>query len=366
MAERVFLHIGAPKTGTTYLQQVLYRNREALEAAGVLYPRVSGDAHHTALWDLREVWGKREFGQDIRGHWNRTVALVREWDGPTAVMSSELFVYAEPAICRRALSAFGDTEVHVVYTARDLLRQAPAVWQERVKNQHTLGYDEFLDDVLGQAKSSMAKGFWSAQDTPAALKRWSQGLPPGRVHVVTTPPSGTPPATLWRRFATVVGIDGRDYDTDVPLANTSMSVLAAEVLRRFNIRHGEQMTPLQYRRIVRRGLFERLAGLVSDPTRLTLTTQQRAELAKRGSEMAATISRRGYDVVGSLDELVPATSSRLPSDDASSQRRPVDVTDADVSDALMDVVDDLLRANDRRKQRRKAKRRSGKATRQGT
>ncbi len=32
---RIYLHIGVPKTGTTYLQDVLYRNRDVLAAAGI-------------------------------------------------------------------------------------------------------------------------------------------------------------------------------------------------------------------------------------------------------------------------------------------------------------------------------------------
>lgn len=363
MAERLFLHIGAPKTGTTYLQQVMYRNQAALEKAGVLYPRISSDAHHTALWDLRGAGDRREFGQDIRGHWERTVSLVRGWEGPTAVLSSELFVYADPASCKRALTAFGDTEVHVVYTARDLVRQAPAVWQERIKNQHTLGYDAFLDDILGEATSRMAIGFWSAQDIPSALERWSQGLPPKNVHVVITPPSGAPATTLWQRFATVIGIDADDYDTDVPAANTSLSVLAAEVLRRYNVRHGEQMTALQYRRTVRRGLVARLADLGTDGTRLTLTRKQHVELARRGRQIAEAIGERGYDVVGSLDELILAAPSRQHFAGPPSEKGPSDVTNAEVSKALLDIVDDLLREKSDGKQRRKnKKRRKGERT----
>jgi hypothetical protein len=33
---RVFLHIGAPKTGTTYLQDVLWSNKAELSRRGVL------------------------------------------------------------------------------------------------------------------------------------------------------------------------------------------------------------------------------------------------------------------------------------------------------------------------------------------
>ncbi len=38
MAEVVYLHVGAPKTGTTYLQNRLAANQAALAARGVSYP----------------------------------------------------------------------------------------------------------------------------------------------------------------------------------------------------------------------------------------------------------------------------------------------------------------------------------------
>ena len=38
MAERVYLHVGLPKTATTYLQTILWANREVLEEQGVRLP----------------------------------------------------------------------------------------------------------------------------------------------------------------------------------------------------------------------------------------------------------------------------------------------------------------------------------------
>ena len=35
MTDRVVLHVGAPKSGTTYLQAILERNRDAFARAGV-------------------------------------------------------------------------------------------------------------------------------------------------------------------------------------------------------------------------------------------------------------------------------------------------------------------------------------------
>ena len=38
MPQQVFIHIGAPKSGTTYLQSVIWANKERLAERGVLVP----------------------------------------------------------------------------------------------------------------------------------------------------------------------------------------------------------------------------------------------------------------------------------------------------------------------------------------
>lgn len=348
MSDRVYLHIGAPKTGTTYLQQVMNKNRQALRRAGVLYPKVAGDAHHTALWDLRGLAERRDFGQDIRGHWDKVVQAAVEWDGPTTVLSSELFVYADAKLAARVLGAFSGSEVHVIYTARDLVRQVPAVWQERVKNRQTLPYEKFVADVLGKAKTGMAKTFWNAQDAAAALERWSQGVDRRHVHVVTAAPSGAAPEELWNRFARVIGVDGRDFPADVPAVNTSLSVTAAELLRQFNLRHGQHMTILRYRKLVRRGLLDILTQAVHDESRLGLSVAERQALGVRARECVATLQSAGYDISGSWDDLLLSdvggrgAGGRSPG--------PGDVTDTEVVDGLLDVVFELLKYQRRLKE----------------
>lgn len=346
MSERVFVHIGAPKTGTTYLQQALHQNREQLKAAGVFYPTIAGDAHHTTLWDLRNLSEKRKFGQDIRGHWDTTVRLAQQWTGHTTVISSELFVYLEDEMARRVLDAWGDAEVHVIYTARDLVRQVPAVWQERMKNGRTLPYGDFVADVLGKSKTGMAQGFWKAQDAEGVLARWSHGIDPRQVHVVTGPLSGSAPDLLWHRFASVLGVDGGQYPAKVSAANPSIGVTSAELLRRLNVRHGQHLTVLRYRRIVRRGLFDVLADAVDDRTKLELTARQRQALFNRSVQKVDAIEKAGYDVVGSLDELVPPEPTQAEKNQPPA-RSPDDVPDDEVLDALLDVVFGLLKARHR-------------------
>ena len=64
MTRRVYLHVGAPKTGTTYLQDRLAANRNELARHDVHYPLGLHASHFRAALDLLDLsWGgQREDG----------------------------------------------------------------------------------------------------------------------------------------------------------------------------------------------------------------------------------------------------------------------------------------------------------------
>jgi hypothetical protein len=353
---RVYLHIGAPKTGTTYLQAVCGRNREALQAAGVLYPDSFGDAHHKAVWDLRDTPDQREGTKGIEGSWQRLLDIANGAESDV-LLSSEHFVFALRRQVDRALSSF-DGEVHVVYTARDLVRQVPAVWQERVKNQKTVAYHEFVRSVI-DGSGPGAKSFWGAQDASRALERWSHGLDPQRIHVVTAPPAGSPSTLLWDRFASVLGLAGADFDaTAAGASNESLSMLQTELLRRYNERHAEGVPWPQYRRIMRRQIDVLTA--IDDGRRVALTPDEHAFFSTRAQDICAAIAHAGYDVVGDLDDLLPAP----PETDAGGDS-PTELSDSELLAASLDVVHQMLtaQADDKRAARKAARRRGARRAR---
>jgi hypothetical protein len=353
---RVYLHIGAPKTGTTYLQAACARNREQLRSAGVLYPDAFGDAHHKAVWDLRETPGQREDVKGIEGSWDRLVAVANT-TASNVLISSEHLVFALQAQLSRALSSF-DGEVHVVYTARDLVRQVPAVWQERVKNQKTMTYRTFVRSVM-EGSGPGAKSFWEGQDASRALQPWSDGVGADRVHLVTAPPPGSPPTLLWDRFVSALGLTGSDFDaTASEAANESLSMLQAELLRRYNVRHGDALPWPAYRLIVRRQINV-LAG-IDDGRKVVLAPEEYAFLSARAREICDAVAKAGYNVVGDLADLLPG-----PQPSVEGSEDPTELSDAELLDASLDVVHQMLtaQADEKRRAARRADRRGERGSR---
>src|SRR4051812_29898696 len=223
-----YVHIGAPKSGTTYLQMALWNNRETLRGNGVLYPGETFASHAHAVLDLTR---QRFFGHEdpaIPGAWDRMVEQIRAWNG-TAIISQELLSPARPDVIERALTSLAFSEVHLVYTARDLARQVPAAWQENVKNRYDQDFEEFVTSLRAPAEEmhTLAVGFWRMQDAADVLARWGGELPPEHVHLITIPSGSVPRDVLWSRFCAVTGLDPDAYGLPGDAANVSLGVSEA-------------------------------------------------------------------------------------------------------------------------------------------
>ncbi|MDT4916727.1 MAG: hypothetical protein QOH89_1427, partial [Pseudonocardiales bacterium] len=304
----VYLHIGAPKTGTTYLQNILFRNRAALRRDGLLYPGDAVRSHFWAAQDLRRMAFHGYAEPQVDGAWRRLIEDIRRFGG-NSVLDHELLAGASADQIDEALADLDFADVRIVFTARDLARQLPAAWQERVKNRDTMAYGTFLERVRdSRASDGPRRLFWPLHDVPTILARWSRNLPPDRVHLVTLPPAGGNPALLWQRFTGVLGIDPGRYDTAVARENTSLSAAEAAVLRALNEAIAETDIPWPvYRLAIKHGLSAALGGGTrKGAARIELPEDAYAWVTVWSRDAVAELSAAGYSVVGELAELIPA------------------------------------------------------------
>lgn len=327
----VLLHIGTPKTGTTYLQDVLWRNRSVLRRGGVLYPGQRPESHFLAVMDLQGAPAHRIGDPELTGSWERLLGQVRGWPG-TAVISHELLAPMDAERITRVHEELDFAEVHVVCTVRDLARQLPAVWQEDLKNRHSMRFAEFLDAARpdGGQRHWLGDLFWRMQDAPEVLRRWTAVLPSERVHVITVPPPGGSPTQLWERFAALLGVDPATVDAAPDAPNSSLGPAEAHLLRRINLALDPDLPWPVYERTVRRHLVDALARRPGGVSRITVPAADLGWVRERSKRIANELGEAGYRVVGDLDELVPTA--------AGTGDHPDDVTDADLLDAALAAV----------------------------
>jgi hypothetical protein len=337
VSKRVLLHVGTPKTGTSYLQDVLFRNRRTLASAGILYPADRFDAHFLAALDLMRLpWGGLE--AEAVGAWDRLAERVRSHSG-TAIISHEILATASRAQAGRALESLGHgsgTEVHLVLSARDLVRQIPAEWQENVKHRQALTYGAFLDQIQDPARDSrIATWFWGVQELPDILNRWGHALPPERVHLVTVPPRGGSSQLLWKRFSLAFGLDGIELDLEGERANPSLGAPETALLRRINKAANRELNPGDYRPLVRELLAHQTLSRRTRSPRLALRPDVHPWTQELTASWVAEIERRGYDVIGDLHDLAGAPAVEQYAD-------PDNPTEKQVSAAAVDAIKALL------------------------
>src|SRR3712207_6605946 len=171
--------------------------------------------------------------------WQRLVGEAEAWPG-AVLISHELFASARAEQCRAALEAFSPTtEVHVVLTARDLVRQIPAEWQAHHTHPITMTLSALVFEIPEDQPPQ--SWFWRVQHSPDILARGGAPLGPERVHVVTVPPVGADPEALWQRFAMLLGLQPGAFDTRSSRSNSSLGLEQAELLRRVNAELGTRL-----------------------------------------------------------------------------------------------------------------------------
>jgi hypothetical protein len=303
VTNRIFLHVGSPKTGTTFLQQVLWSQRDLAEKQGLLLPLESFNDHYLATLDVRGLTDRPDLPARASGIWGRFVQEASAWDG-NVLISHELFAPATAAQATAAVEAFGPgAEVHVVLTARDLVRQIPAEWQEHVKHRSTASYADFVAELRQEHRKMW---FWMVQDFARVLQRWTKAVPAERVHVVTVPPAGARQDLLWERFARLLGLDPTSFDLGGSRANTSLGYEQAERLRRVNVELGDDRLPIPgpYPVDVKE-MFAQTVLVRRPGAKIELPGDDVTFAVERSRRIADKIEALGFDVVGDLGDLVP-------------------------------------------------------------
>jgi hypothetical protein len=308
---KVVLHIGEPKTGTTFLQQVMWSNRAELAAQGVVLPGHHGQDHFRASQDLR---GIQKLASDPAGSWTG------EWEilarqaaqaaqaGKTAVISHELFSAADAPQAERAVASLRPAEVHIVITVRDMASLLPAEWQETVKHRNARAWEDWLGDVIGTesvADDRRQWWFWRVHDTLAIADIWSRYVPPERIHVITMAPRGAGTSLLWERFASLLGVGPGVADISRARPNASLGLAEIEFLRRLNQALPAEVPDWFYMWNVKEAVAHQALAARPADGRLILPADRDAWAKEQAETLIAGLQASRYDVVGDLDELRP-------------------------------------------------------------
>lgn len=331
----IFLHIGTMKSGTSYVQGMLWRNREALRRNGVLYP---GEKWTEQVDAARQVLGGFGAARNAiaPGTWQAMADKMRHWSGRSSIMSMELLSFAEPPKITEIVQSLAPAEVHAVITARDLARVIPSAWQESTQNRQTWTWEDYVASLTGESdvEPLAFKRFWKQHDLVQMASSWAAELGTDRVHLVTVPRAGGRRDELWRRFCTVVGLDPDAYrGANEVRGNPAVGAASAEFLRRLNVEIARDVDVATYERLVKRFLAKNTLAHRAGEIRLILPAQYRDWAARRARQLADGVRATGVQVIGDLEELLPANDLETGT---------VEIAERDVTDAAVHALEALV------------------------
>lgn len=333
MSQRVFLHVGLPKSGTTYIQAVLGKNKRLLSERGLLYPGRTWNDQVDAVRDVRRMKVPPLQQATVTGAWDRIVAEMKRWRGDS-VLSMEWLCMAAPGQVRRIAKDLDFADLHVVFTVRDVARTVPAAWQEFCQNRSTWRWPEFLEQVTSDdaMNTSAGSALWGQQDMILLLDRWSAAVRREHLHVVTLPQSGADPSELWRRMGQVLGIEPGGFDLSDLGANASLGMESAELMRRVNERLAAEDVPLPvYNRIFKHKLAkDLLAQRKGQESKVLLPVVYYDWARERAEQQIKAIEASGAQVVGDLAELRPVLGDAGQAQQVATEPDPSAVLDAAV------------------------------------
>ncbi len=301
MVDRVVLHVGTMKSGTTYLQHVLETG--ILESVGGFYAGGSFKAQARAV-DRLPTW------TDARSPkaWRRLAERVQRREG-VAFYSHEFLSFAPGDRARKIVESFGGAPVDVVLTVRDQHAAIPAQWQTYVRNRGTDTWEQYvrrLETMRGGPRRRSQRvyairNFRRAQDVPDIIRRWRNHPGVTSLGVVLVPPAGSPPQLLWQRFCEAAGIETPEPPDAGSPANPSLGYASCELVRRLNPSLKE-LSRVEHDR-ARKPPLRALLPLRAEEARPVLD-HDGAELARRlNRRIVRAVSREDVRLVGSTDEL---------------------------------------------------------------
>jgi hypothetical protein len=318
----VYVHVGPIKTGSTFLQDVLWRYRDDLARQGYHHP----GAHANEMWeatnDLQDAAFVHWEIPDVSGVWAQVCERVLAYDGPSVISHEVLGMSTEEHI-DRIVTSLASARLQVIVMARSLVATLPSVWQEHVKGVDPAGVS--WPDFLASQRDMGAP----VTDALLIVQRWLAHVSAEQVHVVTVPPAGAAPGVLLGRFADALGVDTSSWSVDDVARNVSLDMVQAELIRRLNRTSAASLDHHARRRLVHDALLPRMRP-PSPARRIRLPSSERDWIESETCRLVDGLRDCGAVLHGDLDDL--ASPPDVWQDD------PVEVSETDLLDETLRLL----------------------------
>ncbi|MGE4192816.1 MAG: hypothetical protein AB7E51_05460 [Pseudodesulfovibrio sp.] len=228
MEGTVYVHIGAPKTGSTALQCFLDRNRDRLRGEGYLYPAAAARAggHHDLSFLLNDAYPDWAIGQDatLDELTGRLETECAGFDGDVILSSENFYLLNTPDQVRRLLDS-----VPALKSRRAVI----VVFLRRQDEAHEAWYNQTIK-AQGATHSlrRCIKRNLDLWDYGPRLSEWADVFCAS--HILPAIYSSGTGWDIRSHFLDMLGIAAEGFDLDAPRVNSRLSPGFLAVQRAIN------------------------------------------------------------------------------------------------------------------------------------
>ncbi len=224
------VHIGAPKTGSTLIQRVLFENRETMRAHGMLYPDVSlrGYGHHDLAflvaggypdWATPQARTLSELALDL-------AAACAAHSGSVVLSSEDFYLCPNPEGLRALLHETG------VLNGRS---PRIVVYLRRQDDAHESWYNQTIKaQGATHTPEACIERYFELWDYHRNLQRWEEVFGRDAIVARSYEEEELVGGSLLEDFFCTVGIDGSSFVISRERVNTGLNRDLLEFQRAFN------------------------------------------------------------------------------------------------------------------------------------
>ena len=304
----LLLHVGPPKTASTFVQGAFHAARPALREQGVRY---AGSRRHSkrALHAVRNVPWNGGAPPPIKA-WQALVHDTHDPDAKRVVLSSEELAKAGAEVIRRVVDDLGPDRVYVGMTLRPLIRVLPSTWQQRVQAGLRTPFEAWLEEILHEPDCDPTSiMYWHRHDR--LIARWAQVVGPDRIRTIVL--DGSDQGQVLRVFEALVGLRTGTLRAHRDMANRSFTWPEAEAVRSLNLALGQSGVDPRLGRQVRRDMVRKLKREDAPPSWPPVEVPPSAleRVLDVQGEIVEGIGAIGVPVVGRVEALRQPPAKRL-------------------------------------------------------
>jgi len=310
--KRLIIHPGFHKSGTTALQESLYKERDLLAANGVLYPHMGRKSHHRAAWAISErTWGweKRGGEKTSKKYWENLVRRINTAKENAVIISSEFFSELDGEKIRKIRSDLKGREIEILLTLRPLAKLLPSSYQQYLKYGLKVKYEEWLHEIFeNREKTKVSPSFWRRHEHGKVIARWVDIFGSSKVTLLIA--DEAKPDFLFNEVNDFLKLPKGTLTSVQTGSNRSLNMEEISLLLEINKQFPKERSWDEYKVFIRDGYVRQLTDFVvpaNDKSRL-LTPDWAVERANNiGRETISELKNLGVSIIGNLDSLGSAS-----------------------------------------------------------